>query len=284
MELLKKLGDFVKIHYEKILLSVVLLALAAAAAYLPMKISDHKRKLEDIRKPRPVVAAKPSKAADLSTNIAVLEHVQKLPELRLTRPHNLLNPVTWRKTPDGRLIKIDTEDKEGPGALQVTKISPLHFTISYSGISGGGDFLRYQFVVRNEGDTNRTRRANRMVFVSPGGKNEKNDYFVLRDIIGPPANPNGFVLELVDGKETVEVTKTKPFDRIAGYAADLSYPLEAGRTFLDKRVKDPIKFGGGEYNIVAINQNEVTVQASSNKRTTIRFTAPNVPNAANASR
>ena len=281
MELLKKLGDFVKIHYEKIILSVVLLALAAAAAYLPMKISDHKRKLEDIRRPRPVVAGKPAKPADLSTNIAVLEHVQKLPELRLTRPHNLLNPVTWKKTPDNRLLKIDTEDKEGPGALQVTKITPLHFTISYNGVSGAGDFLRYQFVVRNEGDTNRTRRANRPVFVSPGGKNE---YFILRDVIGPVPNPNGFVLELADGKEIVEVTKTKPFDRITGYAADLSYPLEANRAFLDRRVKNSIKFAGEEYNIVAINQNEVTVQASSNKRTTIRFTPPNAPDAANASR
>jgi len=284
MELLKKLGDFAKIHYEKIILSVVLLALAAAAAYLPMKISDHKRKLEDIRRPRPVVAAKPAKPADLSTNVAVLEHVQKLPELRLTRPHNLLNPVTWKKTPDNRLIKIDTEDKEGPGALQVTKITPLHFTIAYNGVTGAGDFLRYQFVVRNEGDTNRTKRANRAVFVSPSGKNEKNDYFVLRDVIGPPPNPNGFVLELVDGKETVEVTKSKPFDRITGYATDLIYPLEANRTFVDRRVKDSIKFGGEEYNIVAINQNEVTVQASSNKRTTIRFTPANAPNAANASR
>ena len=80
------------------------------------------------------------------------------------------------------------------------------------------------------------------------------------------------------------MTKTKPLDRITGYAADLSYPLEANRTFLDRRVKNSIKFAGEEYNIVAINQNEVTVQASSNKRTTIRFTAPNAPDAANASR
>jgi hypothetical protein len=194
----KKLGDFVKIHYEKILLSVVLLALAAAAAYLPMKISDHKRKLEEIRRPRPVVAGKPAKSADLSTNIAVLEHVQKLPELRLTRPHNLLNPVTWKKTPDNRLIKIDTEDKEGPGALQVTKITPLHFTISYSGISGRR-FSSLSICGQERGYRTGPERANHAVF-SPRRKKRKNDYFVLRGHHRPSERIKRLCAQLVDSK------------------------------------------------------------------------------------
>src|SRR5438034_3121929 len=126
MEFLKKIGGFVRNHYEKVLLSLVLLGLAAAAAYLPIQINAHKRKLEEIklRIDRPPVAGKLPKPLDLSTNMATIERVEKLPNLTLTRPHNLLNPVTWKRTPEGRLLKIDTEDKEGPGALKVTKMTP----------------------------------------------------------------------------------------------------------------------------------------------------------------
>ncbi len=41
--------DFLKKHYEKVLLGVVLLGLAVAVAFLPFKIASEKQKLEDMR-------------------------------------------------------------------------------------------------------------------------------------------------------------------------------------------------------------------------------------------
>ena len=39
--------EFLKNHYEKVILGVVLLALAVVAAWLPIQISEENRKLED---------------------------------------------------------------------------------------------------------------------------------------------------------------------------------------------------------------------------------------------
>ena len=274
MALLKKIGEFVKSHYEKILLSVTLLGLAAAAAYLPLKISETQKMLQSAKEFQPAAGkGKLPKPTDLSTNQIVLEHAQKLPNLDLGRPHNLLNPVTWKRAPDGRLIKIDSSEKEGPGALVITKINPLKLTITFASVSGSGDSLRYQFTVRNEADPNRSKRGNIPKLVA---LNAKSDLFTLKQVRGPADNPTELVLELEDTKELVTVTKGKPYVRVNGYSADLTYPLEANKVFLDRRVKDPLEFGDKKYKIVAIRENEVTVEAiQTTARTTIRFNATN---------
>jgi hypothetical protein len=275
MALLKKIGEFVKSHYEKILLSVTLLGLAAAAAYLPLKISENQKMLESARTftPPPPGKVKLPKPIDLSTNQVVFESVEKLPNLDLARPHNLLNPVTWKRAPDGRLIKIDSSEKEGPGALVIAKIRPLNLTITFNGAAGTGDPPRYQFTVKNEADPNRNKRANTPKLVA---LNAKSDFFTLKEVRGPADNPTEVVLQLDDTKELVSVTKGKPYARVNGYSADLTYPLEANKTFLDRRVKDTIEFGEKKYKIVAIRENEVTVEAiQTTARTTIRFNATN---------
>ena len=275
MALLKKIGEFVKNHYEKILLSVVLLGLAAAAAYLPLKISENQKMLQSAKEFQPAAGkGKLPKLVDLSTNQILFERMEKLTNLDLARPHNLLNPVTWKRAPDGRLIKIDSSEKEGPGALVITKIHPLNLTITFIGVAGTGDPPRYQFTVKNEAEPNRSKRGNIPKLVA---LNAKSDLFTLKDVRGPADNPTELVLELEDTKELVTVTKGKPFVRINGYSADLTYPLEANKVFLDRRVKDTIEFGDKKYKIVAIRENEVTVEAiQTTARTTIRVNAPNV--------
>ena len=274
MALLKKIGEFVKSHYEKILLSVVLLVLAGAAAYLPLKISANQEMLKSADKFDPTAGkGHLPKPVDLSTNQIIFERVEKLTNLDLSRPHNLLNPVTWKRAPDGRLIKIDSSEKEGPGALVITKIHPLNLTITFNGVAGTGDPPRYQFTVKNEADPNRSKRGNIPKLVA---LNAKSDLFTLKEVRGPADNPTELVLELEDTKELVTVTKGKPFVRINGYSADLTYPLEANKVFLDRRVKDIIEFGDKKYKIVAIRENEVTVEAiQTTARTTIRFNATN---------
>ena len=274
MALFKKIGEFVKSHYEKILLSVTLLILAAAAAYLPLKISENQKMLRSAKEFDPASGkGKLPPKVDLSTNQILFERMEKLTNLDLARPHNLLNPVTWKRAPDGRLLKIDSSEKEGPGALVLTKIRPLNLTITFIGAAGTGDPPRYQFTVKNEADPNRSKRGNIPKLVAP---NAKSDFFALKEVRGPVDNPTELVLELEETKEVVTVTKGKPFVRVNGYSADLTYPLEANKVFLDRRVKEIIEFGDKKYKIVAIRENEVTVEAiQTTARTTIRYNAPN---------
>ncbi|MGV3773072.1 MAG: hypothetical protein ACO1QB_09240, partial [Verrucomicrobiales bacterium] len=59
--------EFLKQHYEKIILSVVLLGLAAAAALMPMKVSEEKEK-ETARKEQLMPSTvKPIDEVDIST-------------------------------------------------------------------------------------------------------------------------------------------------------------------------------------------------------------------------
>src|SRR6185369_15978151 len=146
-------------------------------------------------------------------------------------------------------------------------------TITFVGAAGTGDPPRYQFTVKNEADPNRSKRGNIPKLVA---LNAKSDFFTLKEVRGPVDNPTELVLELEETKELVTVTKGKPFVRVNGYSADLTYPLEANKVFLDRRVKEIIEFGDKKYKIVAIRENEVTVEAiQTTARTTIRYNAPN---------
>ena len=64
--------DFLKKHYEKVLLGVVLLGLAVAVAFLPFKIASEKQKLEDMR------------------NQLIHPKVKELTNLNLTLPDTVL--------------------------------------------------------------------------------------------------------------------------------------------------------------------------------------------------
>jgi Lhr-like helicase len=57
---------------------------------------------------------------------------------------------------------------------------------------------------------------------------------------------------------------------VDGHLADLRYPPE-NRNWSNRREGDRLTFGGEEYNIVAINENEVVLSARSGKKTTVRM-------------
>jgi hypothetical protein len=266
MEFLKKIGEFFQNHYEKILLSLVLLGLAGAAAYLPVKIKQSREGTENVPDANPA-RVEPLKPIDLSSNIAALTRSERLERLDLGREHLLLNSVPWRRKPDGTLVKIASKEEALTKGLAITKITPLHLVITWEGVTGTGDNLRYQFGVKNEASTNRTRRARVPMLLTPGAKN---DLFALREVQGPADSPGGLIIELGDGNERVPLAKQKPFSLVKGYAADLKNELE-NKPYPDRRRNDSIEFGGEKYNIVAITEKDVTVQASStSKRTTIK--------------
>ena len=83
---------------------------------------------------------------------------------------------------------------------------------------------------------------------------------------GPPEAPTALTLLLEGDKEPITITKEKPYERVVGYSAELFYEPEKLKKTV--KVKDDMTFGGETYNIVAIDRNEVTVSARSNKKQT----------------
>ena len=249
--------NFIKRHYEKILLAAVLLGLTVALALLPFKIASEKQELEDIRQriiPRKIDELPP---LDLSRAQTALQGVQGGTKLDFAGPHNLFNPVPWGRTPEGKLFKIPVR-VELP---VITKITPLRLILSFESVgAGGANFLTK---VIKETETN-PRTANQTRYLKVG---EKIDIFILREVQGPAENPTALVFDVTDTGERVSVAKEQPgqpgqpYSRVEGYKADLRHETDR-RTFLNMREGQRLTFGGEEYVIEKIklfapNQYEV---------------------------
>jgi hypothetical protein len=261
MELLKK-------HYEKILLSVVLVGLAVAAVWLVFRVSAVRQSLEEASQTFFGVRVQPLPPLDMSTNRALLGRLKAPDKCPLGDPgHNVFNPVPWIRLPNGPMApRGDT----GLKALVVTNLTPLYLRIEYLGAQGAGESTRYQFMVAREASTNAALWRPMVRTATLGNKNE---LFVIKDVKGPRENPTELLLELNDTKATVSVAKDKPYSEVAGYAADLRYDLES-RVFNKKRIGDKISLADSTSTIVAIGSNEVILEDSKTiKRTTLRLHA-----------
>lgn len=251
--------EFLKNHYEKVLLSLVLLGLAVTVALLPAKVPS----VDTASSAGP---QKPLVPVDLRTNEAALTNLASLPQVVLSGSNNLFNPVQWRRKADNSLWKIISANEVGPGALRIVKTnSPLYFILSFDGVN----LPNYQIGVTQE--TNKSINLRGKV-PRYGALNEKNEFFKITKISGAVEAPDALALEVGDLKEQATLSKDKPFKMIAGYTCDLAYPPQ-NMAWREKRVGDSLVFDGDTNNIVEITANEVVLSASSGKRTTIKYNA-----------
>ncbi len=256
--------QFLKSHYEKILLSLVLLGLAGAAAWLPAAIDQAKKDLAVLTNALP--KPKELKPVNLSTNLAALDKLKNPPIVELSPPHLAFNPVIWKQRADGTLFKIESSNPADK--LNITRIVPLNLIIALEQVKVTGTNIAYVFAVTNQA-ARKFPSVKESFYTKP--RDAKNKYFSLKEVQGPPDNPDSFILELNEGKQQVAVTKAKPFELLQGFSADLVYPIE-NKTFVDVRMGNSLTFGGDKYKVIAINTNEVRVQADSNdKQTTIKL-------------
>jgi len=268
--------QFIKKNYEKVLLGLVLLGLVAVAVFLLFLVSGEKQAQEDRRNKiinRPV---KPLPAIDATPTEALLKRGETPLVLNFSdNVHKLFNPVRWQKTADGRLLKnpVGTDVQK----LEITKITPLYFTVSLESVNPSESGPRYVIVIEQQAADKASFRGKRSNYVSKGDKKEygeSKETFTLRDVIGPAENPTQVILEMSDmDDKTISISKDKPYRRIDGYMADLKFTPE-NRNFPNRRVGDKITVAGEDYNIVAIAENEVVLSAKSNqKKWTIKYNA-----------
>ncbi len=256
--------EFLKKHYEKLILSVVLLGLAGVAAGLPLKVNKEKQNEEDRKNSLIGAPAKPFPPIDLSTNKIVLEKVKNPIRFDIAGKHNLFNPVTWQQRPDGVLIKVQTGNEIGLPALEVTAITPLQMIATFDEVLGQAPDFKYQVTIIRE--TDRSPKQGRALTIGqPSGIG------TLKRIQGPPEAPTALIVALPDRSE-ITITKEKPHTQVIGYAADLQYePAKWSRKAARKG--DPIVLGSEVYNIVAIDKDTVIFSAKSNGKQTPKTVA-----------
>jgi hypothetical protein len=259
--------DFIKKHYEKIILSVVLLGLVGALVVLPFMIAKDREETEQAGATIINVPPKPLPDLDLTEQSNAMARLDSPSNFDFSTTNRLFNPVEWKKAADGTLIKIKTGNEIVEAAL-VSKITPLYLVVTFDSVETNGIAPRYVVGVEHQAAVNPAMRHKRQHYVSVG---EKNEAFTLTAIKGAPENPDQLVLKLADTGEEEVVSMDKPFQRADAYMADLKYPPE-NKNFPGRREGAAISFGGEDYIIVAIHQSEVILSAASNqKRTTLRY-------------
>ena len=257
--------QFLKKNYEKILLGLVLLGLVGTVVFLLFYVTNEKQAQEERRTKiinRPVKPLDPPVLADAET----LLHRAALPAgLDLSTTNKLFNPLRWQKNQSGQLFV--NELGKIRELLQVTKSTPLYFTISLDSVSMSDGTARY--VIGVDQQAGARPKGKRSVYLSKG---EKKDPLILRDVTGPAENPTALLLELTDTGDAISISKEKPYRRVDGYVVDLKYTAD-NRSFPSKRVDSTLVFGGNEYKVLGISQDEVVLSAPNQKKLTIKYSA-----------
>src|SRR5580693_5392813 len=122
--------DFIKKHYDKIILSAVLLGVVGFLVFLPFVISHDQDQLKAMAETVTRPPAKPLPPVDMTRESNVMQRVQSPAGFDFSTTNKLFNPLVWKKTADGNIFPIKTGNEINASAAGVTKISPLYFVIS----------------------------------------------------------------------------------------------------------------------------------------------------------
>lgn len=259
--------QFIKKHYEKVVLGAVLLGLTAALAYLPVVISKERQQLEDNKNQIVNLPVKELPALDLGRPNGALQRVQTAFVLNFSGDHNLFNPVRWQKAPDGRLVREQNIDPMA--ALAVTKINPLRLVVTFDSTNSSG------YVVKMLRETKLARNEREVGGILSPDKPKIQNLILLREVKGGGDQPIELVLDMIETNERISVAIGKPFSRVDGYEVDLRTP--EGRTLSRQREGSTVAFGGEVYTIksikeIAPGEYEIVLSAkSTEKKTAKRF-------------
>jgi len=257
--------QFLKKHYEKILLGIVLAGLIGVLVFMLFYIAADQQAMRDREEGH--ASAQPLPELNLDTNHAAMARLQAPYALDFETANKVFNPFEWQKTMDGRVVRKGTST--GAQVAVVTNISPLYLVVSLDSVTTNEFGARYLIVVERQAAPVPAKRAKQRLFVSVGEK--PNDAFALVDVKGPPGNPDTLVFKLVDNSDTVVMGRDQAYRRVDGYVADFRYDPEK-KVFRRQRVGDRVSFGGADYLVSDVGQNGLTLTDLSNqKKTTLPF-------------
>jgi hypothetical protein len=259
--------DFLKKHYEKVLLGLMLAGLIGVLVFMIFYITSDKADMDNKRISLINPPVKALTNLDLTLQEGVAVRLKSPYVLDLETTNKLLNPLEWQKSPDGTLIPVTK--KIGLQVAVVTNITPLYFVVEFTSTTTNELGARYVVSVERQAAPTLNKRHRTPRYISKGDK--PNDTFALLEVKGPPENPDALVLKLVDSNEVVTISHDKPYRRIDAYAADFRYDPER-KVFRGKRIGDKFSFGGVDYSVVEVNQNELILSDQSNqKKTSLPF-------------
>ncbi len=253
--------DYLKKHYEKLVLFVVLFGLAASAFWLTNQVGAIRTTLEEQLRTATGGKQKSLPRADLTNASVALARIGGNYQVVLDGEHKTFNPARWIKSGDGYRRQSDKAV-----AVVVGKVGPLNLNLTYTGVAGTPENIRYQFTVEKAYEKLPAKQRPLTVSLTEGTKNET---FMLREVKGAKESATEVVVELVDGGAKVELVRDKTFSKVFGYAADLKVE-NSNREYPKRRQDDSVNVNGTSYKIISITPEEVIFEAPNKTRTSLK--------------
>jgi hypothetical protein len=253
--------QYLKKHYEKVILVVVLLAVAGSAFWLTNQVETVRTTLEEQLRQQIGGKQKELKPVDLAAATNAMSRLDSASALQLSGEHKTVNPVAWLKNASG-LVRAGDKSH----GLSIGKISPLNLSITYTGVVGTGDPYRYQFTVEKAFEKQAGKRRPLTTSLTEGTKNET---FLLREV-KPPKEASAEVVVEIAG-DRVSLAKDKPYLKAMAYAVDFKSDT-TGRDLPTKRQDETVSHNGTSYKIISISEAEVIIEAPNKTRSSLRST------------
>jgi hypothetical protein len=260
--------QFLKKHYEKILLGTVLAGLMGVLVFMLFYIASDEQAMEDAANGLINPPARALPDLDLTTNEAALTRLSTPFSLDLETGNKVFNPFEWQRTLDNRLVK---KINLGARLAVVTRITPLYTVLSLDSVETNELGARYVIGVEKQAARWYAERQHHQYYVSMGDKPSDTYGLALIGIKGPPDNPDAVLLKIMDTGEIATVTPSKPFRRVDGYVADFRYDPEK-KVFHGCRIGTRVSFSGRDYVVVEVNKHElILADVTNGKKTSLPF-------------
>lgn len=272
--------EFLKNHYEKIILSVVLIGLAGSAGFLALQSMGFRSTMSDTRQlaPRPQA---PSEASRTNEIFEALTNARAPQEVDFDGDHKIFSPEKIIKNPITE--EVFTAEQVGPKNVEVRAIHSHALNLVQEVrtlLEKSSLYIKY--LAEFEYGTMATRwgktpaREGRPVRLS--GTVSRSKQIQLTVVKVPPDLSNSAAieteLEIVIGgglPEKILLQGTNIWRKDILFSTDLYYP-PTKQEYKNVRVGTPLYFAGDTNTVIQITDKEVTVRASSNnKRTTIEL-------------
>ena len=169
--------DFLKKHYEKILLSVVLLGLVGALVFMPLIIPSEQQKVRDITAGHYRGRVVPLPNLDLTT-------ANECHRRGCNRPTNWIFRHHEQTVQSGSMAKnagwhgMIKAAGIGPQAAVVTKITPLYLALTLDSVETNEFGARYVISVEHQAAAYARRMRRKQTALCLDGR-DKNDVFTL---------------------------------------------------------------------------------------------------------
>jgi hypothetical protein len=259
--------EYVKKHYEKVALVAVLLGVAGLAFWLASQVESVKADLDEKLRVQTAIKQNSLPPADLTNATVAMSKVTPAFELELSGEHRTFNPGTWMKV-GGVLKPVGAKGH----LLSLVRINPLNLSITFTGVAGAAEPIRYQFLVERVFEKVPAKRRPITTSVVEGAKTEgTNGTFLLREVKPPKDAPAEVVIELLGERHTL--IKDKMFSKVMGYSADLKSEVTT-REFARKRQDETVNNNGANHKIISITPDEVILEAPNKTRSSLRLPSP----------